>query len=147
MDRTRAIKDADWRKWAEKKTIENERLYPELKPLQKRLLDIGGDWVALQPEDDLKRLLDRGQLFTGQVIFLRMGQSQCHSNCATIWDRNQGLGYKIATGWVLSKDGIWRQHTWLLRGKSIIETTEPREKYYGFVLSDEEANNFWLMNC
>jgi len=47
------------------------------------------------------------------------------------------------TGWALSNDGIWRQHTWLLKGKAIVETTSPREKYYGFVLTDEEANQFW----
>ena len=74
-----------------------------------------------------------------------MENSRCHSNCAHIWNCKP-KEYKIVTGWALSDDGIWRQHTWLLRSKAIVETTSPREKYYGFVLTDEEANQFWWAN-
>lgn len=118
---------------------------PELKPLQDRLLLFGGDWVALQFEPDLESLLDEGKLIHGNVVFNRMEPCKCHKNCAQIWDRYPKI-YKIATGWALSEDGIWRQHTWLMEEKTIIETTERRLLYYGIVLGDAEANNFWLIN-
>jgi len=118
---------------------------PELKRLQDILLSLGGDWVALQPEPDFKDLLNKGQLIKGKVIFKPMAPCQCHSNCAQIWDKNPKT-CRIATGWALSTDGIWRQHTWILKGKAVIETTELRTLYYGIVLADEEANNFWWQN-
>jgi len=46
----RAIEDPEWAKWAEKKTRENLKNMPEMRPLQEKLLDVVGDWVALQPE-------------------------------------------------------------------------------------------------
>ena len=139
---TRAIEDPEWAKWAQSKTEKNLETMPELKPLQDKLLSLGGDWAALQPEPDLKALLNKGQLVKGKVIFKPMAPCQCHSNCAQFWDKNPKT-CRIATGWALSNDGIWRQHTWLLKGKAVIETTEPRTLYYGIVLGDEEANSFW----
>ena len=141
----RAIEDPEWAKWAEKKTRENLKNMPEMRSLQERLLEVGGDWVALQPEPDLDKILKRGQLFKFHFVLQKMESSRCHSNCAHLWDRKP-KEYKIVTGWALSDDGIWRQHTWLLKGKAIVETTSPREKYYGFVLTDEEANQFWWAN-
>ena len=141
----RAIEDPKWAKWAEKKTRENLKNMPEMRPLQERLLEVGGDWVALQPEPDLDKILKRGQLFVGQVVLQKMENSRCHSNCAHLWD-SKSKEYKIVTGWALSDDGIWRQHTWLLKGKAIVETTSTREKYYGFVFTDEEANQFCWAN-
>jgi hypothetical protein len=142
---TRAIEDPEWAKWAQTKTEKNLETMPELKPLQDRLLSFGGDWAALQPEPDLKALLNKGQLVKGKVIFKPMAPCQCHSNCAQFWDEHSKT-CRIATGWALSTDGIWRQHTWILKGKAVIETTEPRTLYYGIVLGDEEANSFWWQN-
>jgi hypothetical protein len=146
MTLTRATQDKEWVKWAQTKTEKTLKTMPELKPLQDRLLTFGGDWVALQPEPDLTDLLNKGQLIKGNVILKPMAPCQCHRNCAKIWDKNP-KNYKIATGWALSADGIWRQHTWILKGKAVIETTEPRTMYYGIILEDKEANNFWFQNC
>jgi hypothetical protein len=44
----------------------------------------------------------------------------------------------IATGYALS-GGLWRQHSWGLEGDRVIEPTAPREKYFGFVLTEDEA--------
>ena len=142
---TRAILDTNWAKWAYTKTERALEKMPELKLLQDRLLSLGGDWAALQPEPDLKALLNKGQLFKGKVIFKPMTPCQCHSNCAQLWDKHPKT-CTIATGWALSKDGIWRQHTWILKARTIIETTEARTMYYGIVLSNEEANSFWWHN-
>jgi hypothetical protein len=118
---------------------------PELKLLKDRLLSIGGDWVALQPEPDLEILLKEGQLFKRKVIIKPMAICQCHKNCAKLWGENPKT-YKIITGWALSADGIWRQHTWLLKKAAILETTSHRVAYYGYVLNARTANNFWLAN-
>ncbi|MCW4017883.1 MAG: hypothetical protein NWF00_04285 [Candidatus Bathyarchaeota archaeon] len=141
----RAIDDPEWAKWAQTKTEKTLKIMPNLKSLQNRLLSLGGDWVALQPEPDLKTLLDKGQIFHGKIISKSLTPCKCHSNCAQLWDKHPKI-YRIATGWALSTDGIWRQHTWLLKGKAIIETTKPRTLYYGIVLRDDEANNFWWQN-
>jgi hypothetical protein len=53
---------------------------------------------------------------------------------------------KITTGWALSDDGLWRQHSWILRGKTVIETTETRVRYFGVTLTDAEAEQFWNDN-
>jgi hypothetical protein len=62
-----------------------------------------------------------------------------------LWDEKPKT-YKIATGWALSTDGIWRQHTWLLKKTGIFETTSYRLLYYGYALDEIAANNFWLEN-
>ncbi len=141
----RAKRDLKWIKWAQIKTEKTIETMPELKPLQDRLLSLGGDWVALQYEPDVEALLSEGQLVEGKIIFKPMVPCQCHSNCAQFWDKHPKT-CKIGTGWALSTDGIWRQHTWILRGKTVIETTQPRTKYYGIILENEEANLFWWYN-
>jgi hypothetical protein len=145
MPTARAIEDPEWAKWAQTKTEKTLEKMPELKALQDKLLHIGGDWVALQPEPDLEALLKKGQLAKGNLIFKPMAPCKCHSNCAQFWDKHSKT-CRIATGWALGSDGIWRQHTWILKGKTIIETTEPRTLYYGIILRDEEANSFWWHN-
>ncbi|MCW4011057.1 MAG: hypothetical protein NWF05_10640 [Candidatus Bathyarchaeota archaeon] len=143
--KNRAINDLEWAEWARIKTEKTLEKMPELKPLQDILLSLGGDWVALQPEPDLEDLVTKGQLIQGKVIFKPMAPCKCHSNCAQLWNK-QPKTLRIATGWALSTDGIWRQHTWLLKGKAIIETTKPRSTYYGIILGNKEANNFWWVN-
>jgi hypothetical protein len=138
---TRAIDDKKWLEWAQKKTADTLKTKPELKGLQERLLSLAGDWVALQDEPDLKALLERGRVFNGKIFLMHMKQCKCHRNCAEFWEKNQ-KNFKIATGWALSEEGIWRQHTWLLRGNAIVETTMKRIMYYGIVLDGIEASNF-----
>jgi hypothetical protein len=48
----------------------------------------------------------------------------------------------IATGYGLSEDGLWRQHSWLWNGKKVLETTVPRTIYFGVMLNDVEAARF-----
>lgn len=138
-----AIEDKEWTQWLQVKTQKNLKEMPELKPLQAKLLSLGGDWVALQPEPDLEAILNKGQLIKGNVIFKPMAPHNCHGNCAQIWEKAPKI-YKIVVGWALSADGIWRQHTWLLKDKTIIETTQPRTMYYGIIFEDKEALKFWV---
>ena len=63
--------------------------------------------------------------------------------CEFIWKEK---GYRVCTGYALSDDGMWRQHSWCIdkrpRTTKIIETTEPRVLYFGYVLNDEETKRF-----
>jgi hypothetical protein len=48
----------------------------------------------------------------------------------------------IGTGYALSADGLWRQHSWGVRRQGILETTAPREKYFGILLQGSSADSF-----
>ena len=56
----RMIEDPEWVEWARVKEKKNLEQWPELKPLQDKLLSLGGDWVALEPEPDLDPSWRRG---------------------------------------------------------------------------------------
>jgi hypothetical protein len=115
-------------------------------PLKEKLLKYGGERVAETYEEDLDKLLIRGELFEpDEVVVRRMTPSKCHRNCSDVYKKNKNL--KIVTGWALL-DGVWTQHTWLYDGEynEIIETTEWRERYFGFILNREESDEFCYSN-
>jgi len=113
--------------------------------LQDRLLSLGGVETCLPNiEEDLKIILERGQVWYGDNVAFKKGEkSQCHNNSAYLWDVNREK-VRIATGYALSEDdGIWRQHSWAIwnkpRKNKVVETTNPRVLYYGVVLTEEEC--------
>jgi hypothetical protein len=111
--------------------------------LKKKLLAIGG-WAVCAPviEPDLMKILERGRKFPGKSKMMRGEPCRCHSNSACCWDENREL-CKICTGYALSKDGMWRQHSWVYTNDgTVVETTEKRLQYFGFVMTDEECELF-----
>lgn len=143
----KAIDDLDWSARLKERSESYLKRFPELKPLKKKLLAIGGDFVVLLPDPDLKKILKRGRMFKpSKIQMLNMASSRCHSNVSEIWSGDGTKKMKIVTGWALSDDGLWRQHSWLLRGKTLLETTVPRDKYFGFVLTEKEAEKFFFDN-
>lgn len=58
--------------------------------------------------------------------------------------------FAIAPGYALSIDGMWRQHSWMMlrgaRSVKIIETTEKRVAYFGFVMTQKESLDFCDQN-
>ena len=93
-------------------------------------------------EPDQDKILSRGRQWIGHNIKIIKGQTRnCHGNVAKRWRRSPRR-YRIATGWALSEDGLWRQHSWIIDGRTVIETTTPREKYFGFELTPLEAQQF-----
>ena len=51
------------------------------------------------------------------------------------------------TGYALSDDGLWRQHSWgLLTDDRVVETTVARLRYFGAILTDPAAAEFVLAN-
>jgi hypothetical protein len=114
--------------------------------LKDKLIKYGGDNVTETYEEDMDKLLIRGELFNPyDVVIVKMTPNKCHRNCADIYKDNKNL--KIVTGWALL-DKVWDQHSWLydVEYNEIIETTKFRDKYFGFILNNEEAKEFCFNN-
>lgn len=124
---------------------------PGLADLEAKLLKIGGQFLCPTLEEDLDALLNRGEHIRGRVKMMKSLPSQCHSNAARLWDLNRDKICWITTGYGLSDDGLWRQHTWVTQqlpsGRfRIVETTIKRLAYFGFRLTKEEAEEFIFDN-
>ena len=121
--------------------------------LRDKLLEIAGDEACLPVSDeDYNNIINRGEIIIDEKPIMMKGlASQCHMNSALLWDNNRDKNIKIMTGYALSPDGMWRQHSWCVMDEKnkpkIVETTEPRAAYYGFVLSEEESEEFFLNNA
>ena len=152
--------DTDWQKninkdkwWAKGYTGEIEERCKKNIPLRDRLLEIGGCEVCMPAyEEDLEDITEYGQLWDNIGVKMMKGRpGKCHGNSAELWYNNKdtwrsGHALIICTGYALSADGFWRQHSWLVHttpgSNSIIETTEPRIAYYGFGMTYEQATEF-----
>lgn len=90
--------------------------------IMRRLLDFGGYAVVMAwHESDAEAILERGQLWYGDRIIMQKGEpSQCHTNSAMLWEANKSRTLEgpyreelaLATGYAMSEDGLWRQHSW-----------------------------------
>lgn len=124
------------------------QLPPELTPLRDGLLKMGGQFALLPMlEEDLDSLLGRGQLWGATGKMMRGAPSRCHSNSCFLFEANQHLDMAVATGYALSDDGLWRQHSWCVQRNRkghtlVVETTEPRLLYFGYVMDLQETRQF-----
>ncbi len=129
--------------------------------LHKRLVAFGGEETGFSDYiPDVASLLARGQVWSGQgaeMVDSESSNCQVNSLCeyaerldfSTRNRRSAGSKVKpqthvaVAIGFALSKDGIWRQHSWLLERRQdrvgVVETTEPRIAYFGRVLTGYET--------
>src|SRR5215813_5231904 len=88
-------------------------------------------------------LITSGRLFSSRGLTVVEGlPSQCHDNVFMLWETDPE-NYFVITGYGLSKDGIWRPHSWCIdkTTRKIIETTERRTKYFGVEFSHAEFGN------
>jgi len=142
--------DLDWADGIEEKYSYRNLCAEELR-LTAGLIFFGGERVLIPSvEEDLNKILERGVLLDGKTVKLMKGlPSQCHQNSALCWMANQDKTL-LMTGYGLSDDALWRQHSWVIwikkSGVQIIETTEPRRAYFGFVLTEQEATVFCELN-
>ena len=118
--------------------------------LRSGLLKFGGSFALIPEfEEDLGRLLPRGQLWGPSSRMLTGERSRCHTNSIYAWEANQDKLF-LATGYALSEDGLWRQHSWCInprpRSIQVIETTVRRSLYFGFVMTLEETALFADLN-
>jgi hypothetical protein len=93
-------------------------------------------------DPDAPLLIMRG-ICDGWPVVVKAGErSECHRNVAKIWQLGKPHLAGIGSGYALSKDGLWRQHSWGLMREGVLETTESREKYFGVLYSDTMADKF-----
>lgn len=121
------------------------KVMPEMARLYDRLLSIDGFAVARSPEEDIEKLLTRGIARQWGAKMVPGERNDCHGNAARLWAKDRE-GAVIETGWAMSEDGVWRQHSWARKGPTILETTTPRLLYYGFELTPKEAERFYMAN-
>jgi hypothetical protein len=121
---------------------------PDLRRLRSILLRMGGTFLVPppKPDGDVAALLEPGFVTSGPITLKIMKCSSCHENVAVLWKRRQAGIIAIATGYALSEDELWRQHSWGILRDGILETTEARLKYFGLVLQGERADNFAACN-
>jgi hypothetical protein len=120
--------------------------HPRLRELRTKLLNIGGEEIVCpldcdELDKDLDNILDRCKVWKGWRARIRKGmQSQCHYNSILLWSINPDA-MRITTGFALSPDGLWRQHSWCVSQdeRRVYETTERRDIYYGYVLTERES--------
>ena len=131
--------DPEQAQFFREKTAEAFKERPYLKNLHKRLLEIGGLvvvlWNGTNDEAITESLLQSGEARPGRKALLRLGEpSDCHENSARL-HRKAPSRYEVRTGYALSRDGIWRPHSWVIDSKNdtIIETTQKRVTYFGVV--------------
>ncbi len=128
-------------------------LFPLYGDLRGILLGIGGLEVVMPRYDELsagqrrrqhydtQQIISRARTWLGNDLVLSpMKDSNCHVNVATVRARGRGT---IATGFALSEDGLWREHSWLtLDADTVLETTVARLLYHGYVLTRQEQRRF-----
>lgn len=150
--------DTDWKADCKEKkfwfqdTLEDmKKIHPSMNSrlfdLRQKLLAFAGEAICFPPyEEDLDHILNYGQFWVGSNAKLMRGEpSRCHANSANLWEQNKEAT-RICTGYALSEDGMWRQHSWLVwhksRSNQIIETTAKRIAYYGFVMPYDMCQQF-----
>ena len=147
----RIKKDMWWAKDDPSPEMLKSNIDQRMLSLRDSLLKFGGEAVCMPSvEEDLEKLLSRGQLWSGVGSKLMKGRPiSCHENSCNLWEANQDKLF-ISTGYALSDDGMWRQHSWCVfpkaRSVNMIETTVKRELYFGFVMTLDEIEDFGLNN-
>lgn len=127
-----------------RRLLEAAEHQPTVSVLAKLLLDLGGIQLVAPPTVDsaVPRLLEAGFVMAGPVHCKPMKVSNCHANVARLWTRQKQEVVAIGTGYALSGDGLWRQHSWVVLREGILDTTVPRTKYFGLLLQGWEADSF-----
>lgn len=117
--------------------------YNNLINLRTKLLNIGGQEVVPIEEIHLEKLIKHGSVINSDSLQIINGgqQHRCHQNCCYLYEENESITH-IGTGWGLSNDVLWRQHSWCMKGEKIIETTVPRKIYYGILFDENNVREF-----
>ena len=86
-------------------------------------------------------LLHNGQFIDKSLVdvFNEVTPSKCHNLSHALWKR---FGWEIWTGYALSDDDKWREHSWVKSPKGFLETTGiSRIMYFGMKLTDQQLNS------
>lgn len=134
--------DPERARWLESRYGADCRADPRLAALREALLTHGG-WgvVPLAGDPHIDRLGSGAACVwpgAGSRAMKGGGRNRCHGNAALAFLR-RWPDLLIGTGYALSDDGVWRQHSWLFEHRqgaptSVRETTVPRLVYAGVIL-------------
>lgn len=123
--------------------------------LRDKILQYGGNEVCMPIiEEDYTSLMERGTIMPLRSRLMLGRPSRCHENASLLWDANPN-NTRICTGYALSADGLWRQHSWVMhmyhtpKGYTkarIVETTAKRVAYFGIIFSGAECSKFYYEN-
>ncbi len=81
------------------------------------------------PETDLDDLIAGAIDFPIPAMPVPGADNQCHGNVAALWARGEAPA--IGTGYALSPDELWRQHSWALDADgTVLETTSSERLAY-----------------
>lgn len=103
----------------------------------------GGRLVVPPPSPDplLDMLRTEGRVWRGDVTLRPLQQSDCHRNAVSLWRDGEAPG--VGTGYALSDDGLWREHSWGVGARGeLLETTEDRRIYFGIEFKGEDVQWF-----
>jgi uncharacterized protein YodC (DUF2158 family) len=106
------------------------------------LLSLGGQLVVppIYTDGMVRRLLVDGLCFADMPLTVEAGEpNDCHGNVVRLWRGGRAM---IASGYALSEDGLWREHSWGVRDGTVVETTEPRQCYWGVLINDDDAGDY-----
>lgn len=112
------------------------------------LLQYGGELVVPHryPEHHLDEFLASAAVFSAAGRFVPGEDNGCHANAAMLW--TDGTVAAIGTGYALSDDGLWRQHSWGVDADGTpVETTAARISYAGITLTAVPAFQFAVSNA
>lgn len=114
--------------------------------LRQVILQHSGEEVVppRSPELLLEMLVQDGALTAAESVVKMPGlKSDCHNNAVALWRRGDAVA--VGTGYALSDDGLWREHSWAWDDQGrIIETTESRSRYFGLRFDADGAE--WFAN-
>jgi hypothetical protein len=141
--------DEERRQFLAQRLDDHLRTQPTFLDLVSLLLSLpyGGQAVVASPsapEPHLERILSVDACGRDGCLFTVVpgATSACHRNSIE-WVLKDAARYAVWTGYALSDDGLWRQHSWV-EDRSLgvperfIETTETRLYYYGVRLTTAE---------
>lgn len=124
--------------------IQQERAPVQFFVLRKKLLSLGGEEVVYQsaPSWQLNLVVQFGSAAALPITLCKGRPSSCHQNVSLLWWADDSI--ELISGYALSADGLWRQHTWGVRDGTCIETTLSRQIYFGVKFTGILAMQFVL---
>jgi hypothetical protein len=113
-----------------------------------RTVEFGGGYLGLVDLDLIKAVVQRGREFPADRAIMMPGEPfRCHENVDALWRQDRST-MKVVTGFsLIVAIGVWDMHSWgwHVKKKRVIETTEPRDAYFGFVMTAREIKNCRVM--
>lgn len=123
-----------------KENIEN------IKKLEKKVLNIGGDVIHIVDRKYLSRWLNDGEGYDGKDSVIEEGKAMmCQENSLQFYLKHKEEGMKLCLGYALSNDyPVWTYHAWCMDEKGRIHECTPvkRDLYYGITLDEREVEMF-----